>query len=217
MISKVFTPNLVRVAAGRVLNHRATCPYTLHPEPHEITEDWLNSFLSEYKIARNVPVEYREDVVRILVKEQPNIADLKAGDEERLLDIFHRIEHQIPDTRYKNFPSLVSKVIWAINPEGGIVYDRFASIGLWKVSKELAAGPSEKDVRTENYQPYIRAWSEVFNSAGFRDIRDATGKWLESSFIGMKSSAAFERHLLDQCLVLCGMDALEAGKWRYLR
>jgi hypothetical protein len=214
----MFSENHARIAAGRVLNHRATCTYEIHPSHIDIK--WLESFMSEYKIARNIPVKDRDEVVSLLNRTRPAIEAIdEAAATQVLWSIFSEIEEAIPDNKnFSNFPSLTSKVIWAIRPEVGIVYDKFASIGLNKLGRAgLTQTVNPKVVCAENYLSYISAWIEVYRSKPFTALCSETGQWLEDSFANFRRTRAFDRHLLDQCLVLHGMKIMNADTWRYTR
>lgn len=214
----MFSQNLIRLAAGRVVFHRATCGYNHHPIGNELDGVWLDSFLAEYKIARNISEAVRAPLLRILLRERAAIDSLRENDTAALLKIFHKIARDVRakvpvESRFSNFPSAISKLVWAMRPEVGILCDDYANKGLARV---YGLDPAPR-VSITNYDFFAERWADLWRSREFTARRRETAAWLEKSFNGLKVTKAFNRHLLDQCLVLTGGGAIDGNAWQYRR
>ncbi len=211
----MFSQNHLRIAAGRIMNWRALCGYIAYPRLQEIDEDWIDAFLADYRLSRNIPgrnggMPHRASVVDWLRENHSDIAALTPGDAVALCQMHQQLAAAIqaiePPTRFRDFPSHASKLIWALNPRSGIVYDRFAAIGLARIVAEQRPeleAPSP-DVRMQNYLAFIGAWNTIFIDDEFQQELTDTMNWITTSFDNISRTSILERHFLDQCLVLAG-------------
>jgi hypothetical protein len=173
------------------------------PSPPNL--EWLRWFLPRFKIQRGIRRWQHKKLLRRIKFLRRRVRSLSIGDIAGLLSLFNELTELFPkNKRFKNFPSAASKLIWAINPEVGIIYDSQAACGL-KHALVLNGfhnhGDYDTKVSISNYRQFVAAWHDLWSDRIIQRLIDDAVDVVRPADPRWDPNQAFRRRVLDQYLV----------------